>query len=84
VPISPQVLGRFAAIGPLAQPGNVVEVAFEVAGREDVVDEDEDVVHVVGELPDQPNLLYGLGAGADGRSRARASKPVARSDQYLK
>jgi hypothetical protein len=48
------------------------------------VDEDEDVVHVVGELPDQPNLLYGLGAGADGRSRARASKPVARSDQYLK
>jgi hypothetical protein len=35
----------------------VVEVGFEPSGHEDILEEDEDVVHMVGELPNLADLL---------------------------
>jgi hypothetical protein len=47
------------------QFGKIVEVSFELARHKDVLKEDKDVVHMVGELPDQADLLPGLGAGSE-------------------
>jgi hypothetical protein len=38
----------------------MVQVGFELAGHEDVLEEDEDAVHVVRELPDQADLPSGV------------------------
>ena len=43
----------------------VVEVGFELAGHEDVLEEDEDAVYVVGELSDLADFLPGLAAEYD-------------------
>ena len=39
----------------------VVEVSFELAGHEDVLEEAKDAIHVLRELPDQAKLPQGAG-----------------------
>ena len=46
---------------------SVVEVRLKLAGHEDVVEEDEDVVDVMGEFPDKADFFPGLAAGPEVR-----------------